>query len=112
MVHTMTYVTGSQPLEHHGPHYLPELHKGYDSSRGGARHCWDENLWRRCLRIRGREECRNGHQREISTHQRSVLVCLGKDVGTERMHRGFLPDEKQFNCAPFLQVLLRTWRQN
>jgi len=45
------------------------------------------------------DDCRNGHQREISTHQRSVLVWLGKDLGTERMHRGFLSDQQQFNCA-------------
>jgi len=62
--------------------------------------------------IRDGDECRNGHQREISTHQRSVLVWLGKDVVTERMHRGFLSDQQQFNCAPFLKALLWTWRQN
>ena len=45
-------------------------------------------------------------------HQRCVLVRLGKDVGTERMHCGFLSDQQQLNCAPFLQMLLRTWRQN
>jgi len=54
------------------------------------------------------------HQREISTHRRSVRVCLGKDVGTERMHRGLLSDQQQqqLDCALFLQVLLRNWRQN
>jgi len=28
--------------------------------------------------IRDGDECRNTHQREVSTHRRSVLVCLGK----------------------------------
>jgi len=45
----------------------------------------------------------------VATH---IKEKLGKDVGTERMHRGFLSDQQQLDYAPFSQVLLRTWHQN